>query len=196
MVKLDQVGRHFAVVCLLGKAPLTNLDQVGPALFPTVFRCTPAWGLFVTSKDFFVDFSGDSAACSMGTMPKSPSRRSPAKSDLHCGATRQNPQQLSTGLNPPRKQTHKSQMASRSDHKEHITNFRFFAKQGIPSACLPKYCRYSGELIGVMYQENPWSGCTPKRSYSPRGRSRQPPFRTPSESPFPEPSPKPSQNPS
>ena len=41
MAKLDllgQVGRHFAVFCLLGKAPLSNLDQVGPALFPAVFR--------------------------------------------------------------------------------------------------------------------------------------------------------------
>ena len=41
MAKLDQlgqVGRHFAVFGLLRKAPLTNLDQVGPVLFPTVFR--------------------------------------------------------------------------------------------------------------------------------------------------------------
>ena len=41
MAKLDQfgqVGRHFAVFCLLRKAPLTNLDQVGPVLFPTIFR--------------------------------------------------------------------------------------------------------------------------------------------------------------
>ena len=41
MAKLDllgQVARQFAVFCLLGKAPLTNLDQVGPVLFPTVFR--------------------------------------------------------------------------------------------------------------------------------------------------------------
>ena len=41
MAKLDllgQVGRRFAVFCLLGKAPLTNLDQVGPVLFPAVFR--------------------------------------------------------------------------------------------------------------------------------------------------------------
>ena len=41
MAKLDllgQVGRHFAVFCLLRKAPLTNLDQVGPVLFPAVFR--------------------------------------------------------------------------------------------------------------------------------------------------------------
>ena len=41
MAKLDQlgqVGRHFAAFCLLRKAPLTNLDQVGPVLFPTVFR--------------------------------------------------------------------------------------------------------------------------------------------------------------
>ena len=34
----DHVGRHVAVFCLLGKAPLTNLDQVGPALFAAVFR--------------------------------------------------------------------------------------------------------------------------------------------------------------
>ena len=41
MAKLDQlgqVGRNFAVFCLLRKAPLTNLDQVGPVLFPTIFR--------------------------------------------------------------------------------------------------------------------------------------------------------------
>ena len=41
MAKLDllgQVGRHFAVFCLFGKAPLSNLDQVGPVLFPAVFR--------------------------------------------------------------------------------------------------------------------------------------------------------------
>ena len=36
--QLGQVGRHFAAFCLLGKAPLTNLDQVGPVLFPTIFR--------------------------------------------------------------------------------------------------------------------------------------------------------------
>ena len=39
MAKLDQlgqVGRHFAIFCLLRQAPLTNLDQVGPVLFPTV----------------------------------------------------------------------------------------------------------------------------------------------------------------
>ena len=34
--QVGQVGRRFAVFCLLRKAPLTNLDQVGPALFPTV----------------------------------------------------------------------------------------------------------------------------------------------------------------
>ena len=39
--QLGQVGRRFAVFCLLGKAPLTNLDQVGPVLFPTVFRALP-----------------------------------------------------------------------------------------------------------------------------------------------------------
>ena len=41
MAKLDllgQVGRHFAVFCLFGKAPLSNLDQIGPVLFPAVFR--------------------------------------------------------------------------------------------------------------------------------------------------------------
>ena len=36
--QLGQVGRHFAIFCLLREAPMTNLDQVGPALFPTVFR--------------------------------------------------------------------------------------------------------------------------------------------------------------
>ena len=39
--QLGQAGRHFAVFCLLRKAPLTNLDQVGPVLFPTVFRALP-----------------------------------------------------------------------------------------------------------------------------------------------------------
>ena len=42
MAKLDQLGqvdRHFAVFYCLGKAPLTNLDQVGPVLFPTVGCC-------------------------------------------------------------------------------------------------------------------------------------------------------------
>ena len=39
--QLGQVGRRFAVFCLLRKAPLTNLDQVGPVLFPTVFRALP-----------------------------------------------------------------------------------------------------------------------------------------------------------
>ena len=41
MAKLDQLGQvgcHFVVFCLLREAPLTNLDQVGPVLFPTVFR--------------------------------------------------------------------------------------------------------------------------------------------------------------
>ena len=36
MAKLDQigqVGRHFLVFCLLGQAPLTNLDQIGPGDF-------------------------------------------------------------------------------------------------------------------------------------------------------------------
>ena len=37
-LQLGQVGCHEAVFCLLGKAILTNLDQVGPALFPTEFR--------------------------------------------------------------------------------------------------------------------------------------------------------------
>ena len=36
--QLGQVGRHFAVFRLLRKALLTKLDQVGPVLFPTVFR--------------------------------------------------------------------------------------------------------------------------------------------------------------
>ena len=36
--QLGQVGRHFIVLCLLGKALLTNLDQVDPALFLTVLR--------------------------------------------------------------------------------------------------------------------------------------------------------------
>ena len=50
MAKLDllgQVGRHFAVFCLLGKAPLANLDQVGLVtlvLFPTVFRALLTFG--------------------------------------------------------------------------------------------------------------------------------------------------------
>ena len=39
--QLGQVGRRFAVFCLLRKAPVTNLDQVGPVLFPTVFRALP-----------------------------------------------------------------------------------------------------------------------------------------------------------
>ena len=39
--QLGQVGRRFAVFCLLREAPLTNLDQVGPVLFPTVFRALP-----------------------------------------------------------------------------------------------------------------------------------------------------------
>ena len=38
--QLGQVGRRFAVFCLLRKAPLTNLDQVGPVLFPTVLSDT------------------------------------------------------------------------------------------------------------------------------------------------------------
>ena len=41
--QLGQVGRRFAVFCLLRKAPLTNLDQVGPVLFPTVFRALPIY---------------------------------------------------------------------------------------------------------------------------------------------------------
>ena len=47
MAKLDQlcqVGCHFAVFCLLGKAHLTNSDQVGPALSPTVFGALLIWG--------------------------------------------------------------------------------------------------------------------------------------------------------
>ena len=47
--QLGQVGRRFAVFCLLRKAPLTNLDQVGPALFPTVFRALPIRGVAVTT---------------------------------------------------------------------------------------------------------------------------------------------------
>ena len=39
--QLGQVGRHLAVFRLLRKALLTKLDQVGPALFPTVFRALP-----------------------------------------------------------------------------------------------------------------------------------------------------------
>ena len=39
--QLGQVGRHFAVFRLLKKALLTKLDQVGPVLFPTVFRALP-----------------------------------------------------------------------------------------------------------------------------------------------------------
>ena len=56
MAKLDllgQVGRHFAVLCLLGKAPLTNLDQVGPVLFPTVSRAL----LICGCHGFFFFFS-------------------------------------------------------------------------------------------------------------------------------------------
>ena len=42
--QLGQVGRHFAVFRLLRKALLTKLDQVGPVLFPTVFRALSTLG--------------------------------------------------------------------------------------------------------------------------------------------------------
>ena len=40
VAELDQLGQvgNFAVFCFLGKAPLNSLDQVGPALFPTMLR--------------------------------------------------------------------------------------------------------------------------------------------------------------
>ena len=48
--QLGQVDRRFAVFCLLRKAPLTNLDQVGPVLFPTVFRALPKTPVTVTPQ--------------------------------------------------------------------------------------------------------------------------------------------------
>ena len=42
--QLGQVGRHLVVFRLLRKALLTKLDQVGPVLFPTVFRALPRRG--------------------------------------------------------------------------------------------------------------------------------------------------------
>ena len=48
--QLGQVGHHFAVFRLLRKALLTKLDQVGPALFPTVFRELPSYAFFSARK--------------------------------------------------------------------------------------------------------------------------------------------------